>query len=383
MNFDKKSTVRITCPIGLSRLLKKETEELGFTPLVTEETGIELQASLNECMVLNFRLRTAHRVHYLLGQKKINNEQALYEWANSFPWEEIIPQEGFFSVTSRISHPSITNDQFANVRVKDAVVDRMRAKTGSRPDSGPDLTGTVLFVYWDQDVARLFLDTSGESLSRRNYRTRDVAAPMQETLAAAIIKTTKWEPGWHMINPMAGGGTLAIEAAMIATNRAPAMLRHQFGFMHLIGYDESVYQSIRESAKKAAQASINSKIIVTDNSPTALLAAKKNAETAGVHHLMEFETCDVADTPVPEGDGIIVVNPPYGIRLDSRDDLRPLYKKIGDFFKSEGAGKWGYVFTGNQALGKKVGLRTSSKTTFFNTTIECRLLEYELYSGRK
>jgi 23S rRNA G2445 N2-methylase RlmL len=382
-DFDKKSIVSITCPMGLAPYLTSEVKALGFQPVSTRETGVEVEASLNDCILLNFWLRTAHRVHFLLDERKIDNPDKLRNWLKIYPWEEWIRNDGYFSVTSRVDHPTIENDQFANLVVKDAVADRIRFKTDQRPDSGSDLNKTVLFLYWDKNISRIFIDTSGESLSRRNYRSSSVTAPMQETLAAGIISSTGWEPGQHFINPMTGGGTLVIEAVMMAQNRAPASLRNNFGFMHLAGYDEEKYLQIREEAKKSVKRDLTGKFIATDSDPQAILSAKKNAQTAGVDHLIEFTTCDISDTPVPDGDGVVVVNPPYGMRLGDTTDLRPLYKQIGDFMKTSCAGKTGYVFTANMGLAKKVGLRAKSRTAFFNSTLECRLLEYELYKGSK
>ena len=153
--------------------------------------------------------------------------------------------------------------------------------------------------------------------------------------------------------------------------------------MHLEGYDEETYLRIRDEAKKAVNRNISGKFIASDNDPQAILSAQKNAQTAGVDHVIEFETCDIADTTVPDGDGVVVVNPPYGMRLGDDTDLRPLYKKIGDFMKNSCPGKTGYVFTANMKLSKKIGLRAKSRTTFFNSTLECRLLEYELYKGKQ
>lgn len=382
-DFNKKSIVSITCPLGLAPFLEKELRDLRFEPVATRDTGVEIKASLNDCIMLNFWLRTAHRVHYLLAEDKISHPDKLRNWLKIFPFEEWIKDDGYFSVTSRIDHPTIENDQFANLIVKDSVVDRIRFKMDNRPDSGSDLDKTVLFLFWNRETARIFIDTSGESLSRRNYRSASVSAPMQETLASGIVQSTNWEPGQHFINPMTGGGTIAIEAVMLAMNRAPASLRNNFGFMHILGYDPEVYQAVRDEAKKAVKKDVGGRFIATDNDPQAIIAAKKNAQTAGVDHLIEFETCDITETPVPEGKGVVVVNPPYGMRLGDDTDLRPLYKSIGDFMKSECAGKTGYVFTANNALSKKVGLRAKSRTTFFNTTLECRLLEYELYEGSK
>lgn len=382
-NFKEKSTVSITCPLGLAPYLKQEIVDLGFTPTATRETGVEVEASLNDCIYLNFWLRTAHRVHFLLAEKKIDHPDKLRNWLKVFPWEEWISENGSFAVTSRIDHPTIENDQYANLVCKDAIVDRIRFKTDQRPDSGSDLDKAVIFLYWNKDIARIFIDTSGESLSRRNYRSASVSAPMQETLAAGIVTSTRWEPGQHFINPMTGGGTIIIEAVMQAMNRAPASLRNNFGFMHILGYEGEYYQMVRDNAKKAVNKDVGGSFIATDNDPQAIISAKKNAKTAGVDHLIEFETCDIAETTIPDGDGVVVVNPPYGLRLGDDRDLRPLYTKIGDFMKSSCPGKFGYVFTANMKLAKKVGLRASSRTQFFNTTLECRLLEYELYKGSK
>lgn len=382
-DFKLKSTVSITCPLGLAPFLKQEIIDLGFHPLTVRETGVEIEASMQDCIYLNFWLRTAHRVHYLLEEKKIDHPDKLRNWIKKFPWEEWISENGYFSVTSRVDHPTIENDQFANLVCKDAIVDRIRFKEDVRPDSGSDLNKTVVFLFWNKDIARIFIDTSGESLSRRNYRHTSVAAPMQETLAAGIVMATRWEPGQSFINPMTGGGTLAIEAVMQAMNRAPASLRNNFGFMHLVGYDQEYYHMIRDNAKKSARKDVEGTFIASDHDPQATLAAQKNAQTAGVDHLIQFETCDIDDTPIPEGDGVVVVNPPYGMRLGDSTDLRPLYKKIGDFMKAKCPGKTGYVFTANMQLAKKIGLRAASRTPFFNTTLECRLLEYELYKGSK
>lgn len=382
-DFSIKSTVNITCPLGLADILSKEVSDLGYKIDNKRETGIELTASLRDCIQLNYWLRTAHRVHYLIAERPITSPDKLTLWLKTLPWEEWISPDGYFSVTSRVDHPAIENDQYANLVVKDAIADRIRFKEDVRPDSGPDLNKSVIFLYWTEEIARIFIDTSGESLSRRNYRSRSASAPMQETLAAAIVETTRWKPGMHFLNPMTGSGTLVIEAVLKATNRAPASLRNNFGFMHILGFDEEYYQQLRSEARQNVIKRPEGRFIATDHDPVAVVQAKKNAQSAGVDHLIEFETCSFEETVVPEGEGVVVFNPPYGIRIGSGEDLRPLYQSIGDFMKNSCAGKTGYLFTGNPALAKKVGLRASSRTTFYNSTIECRLFEYELYKGSK
>jgi len=382
-DFNKKGTVTLTCPLGITPWLTEEIKSFGFSPVKSRDTGIEIKASLNDCITLNFWLRTAHRIHFLIHQKKINSADQLYDWIYSCNWQNWIDSQGYISVTSRVDHPSIENTQFANLTVKDAIVDKMREETGNRPDSGSNLNKTVLFLYWDKEIARIFIDTSGESLSRRGYRSESVLAPMQESLASALILASKWKPGEHFINPMAGSGTIAIEAALMAQNRPPASLRNNFGFMHILGFDDDYYQEIRRQAKLNTIKEFKGKIIASDIDKKAMKSAMKNAKNAGVDHLIQFENCNFEDISVPEGDGVVMFNPPYGIRLDDDKNLAPLYKQIGDFMKRECPGKTGYVLTGNFSLAKKIGLRSSQRIAFFNSTIKCRLLEFELYKGSK
>ena len=198
---------------------------------------------------------------------------------------------------------------------------------------------------------------------------------------------TGYDGSEPLICPMCGSGTLAIEAALIASRRAPGLLRSNYGFMHLKYFDEPKWRQMRSEALKKSKARGGkagfkpARIIATDIDAEAVEAARKNAMTAGVSHLIDFNVCDFAETVMPPGPGIIVMNPEYGLRMGEIQKLNDTYKRIGDFFKQKCAGYTGYIFTGNPALSKKVGLRTSRRVEFYNANIECRLLKYELYSG--
>ncbi len=204
---------------------------------------------------------------------------------------------------------------------------------------------------------------------------------MQETLAATVICASVWNGRDHFINPMCGSGTLAIEAAMAGMNRAPGIVRNNYGFMHLRGYDGSRWSDLRAQAKRAEKKSLDFKIIATDIRQEAIEAAKKNAAIAGVEQLIEFDICNYHETKVPDGGGIVLLNPEYGERMGTINELELVYKGIGDYFKQKCKGYTGYIFTGNLDLAKKVGLRTKRRVQFFNSGIECRLLEYNLYEG--
>lgn len=373
--------ILITCPKGIPPILKQELQHLGFPVLSELNAGVETEGTLDDALRLNLFIRTGHRVLYLLRECSARNAEDLYREVSALPWEEYLDEQGYLCVTSSVDNPTIKDPRFASLKCKDAIVDRIREKRGKRPDAGPERDRTVVHLYWKDERAALYLDTSGEPLSRRGYRKIPLAAPMQETLAAAVVLATGWTGSKSFINPMCGSGTLAIEAALIGLDRAPGLLRSNFGFMHIKGWNEKLWKELREKAKGEARKSLSGRIIATDINPDAVEGAQKNAATAGVEHLIEFGVCNYSDTPVPEGGGVIVLNPEYGERMGEVAKLEETYKGIGDFFKQKCTGYRGYVFTGNPGLAKKVSLKPKRSLPLFNSGIECRLLEYELYEG--
>jgi len=385
----QKSTILITCSAGLVDYVRQEVEALGYQSGDYHKTGLEIQGDLFDAMRLNLHLRTAYNVLFLLKKFKCYSPDELYRNVKDLPWENIISPAEYLSVVGRINTEHVKNSMYANLKVKDAIVDRIAGETGSRPDSGKDKDKVVVQFYWKDNFCRLYLNTSGLKLSDRGYRKMPHKAPLRESLAAAIITATGYDGGEPLICPMCGSGTLAIEAALIASRRAPGLLRSNYGFMHLKYYDEQKWRQMRAGALKISKARGGkagfkpARIIATDIDAEAVEAARKNAMTAGVSHLIDFDVCDFAETAIPPGPGIIVMNPEYGLRLGEIQKLNDTYKRIGDFFKQKCAGYAGYIFTGNPALSKRVGLRTSRRIEFYNANIECRLLKYELYAGTK
>ncbi|MBI5100433.1 MAG: class I SAM-dependent RNA methyltransferase [Nitrospirae bacterium] len=378
-----KNKIVVTCPKGLTPFLRGEILDLSLPVLGESVAGITTEGGMNDAMRLNFHLRTGHRVLLLLREFYASSPEDLYRETASIRWEDYIDDNGYISVTSSVSTPSIKDTRYANVKCKDAIVDRLLAVCGRRPDSGPDRDRTVIYLYWKDSRCAIYLDTSGEPLSKRGYRKLPFRAPMQETLAAAVVMATGWSGEGSFINPMCGSGTLAIEAALIALNRPPGLLRSNFGFMHIKGYNKAEWDGIRASAKARPSGKLAGRIIATDINPEAIEAAGKNADTAGVKQYLEFGTSDFSETVVPEGGGVVVLNPGYGERMGDIDTLASVYGGIGDFFKKKCKGYRGFIFTGNPELAKKVGLRAKKRTVFFNGEIECRLLEYELYEGSR
>jgi putative N6-adenine-specific DNA methylase len=361
-----------------------ELAALGFKPERVFKTGVELKGTLQDCIKLNLNLRCASQVLFSLQEFKADNADDLYKTLLDFPWEDVLTVDGFFSISSNVSNDTINNSLFANVKVKDAIVDRFRNKTGERPNSGPELDKTVIHLYWKESLAEIFIDTSGETLSKHGYRKIPGKAPMLESLAAATLLASKWDRKSTFINPMCGSGTVAIEAALLATNRKPGLLRFNYAFMHLTGYTEDMYNIEFKKLEQQVVDLPGLKIIATDISEDAVNISTINAGIAGVEDFIEFAVCDFEETNIPESEtGVIYFNPEYGDRLGVEAELEITYGRMGDFLKKKCKGYFGYIFTGNLELAKKIGLKPSRRIEFYTSKIDCRLLEYELYSGTK
>ncbi len=382
--FVNTSKIIVTCHKWLAPSLAKEIEALGFQRFRVFQTGVELEGTMSDCIKLNLNLRCASQVMYSLKAFICNDPNELYKNLVTIPWENMLVSDGYFSVTSNVFHPTIQTNLFANLRVKDAIVDRMREITQHRPSTGSELTGAVVYLFWKKDEAEVFLDTSGETLAKHGYRKLPGKAPMLEALAAATILSTKWNKETPFINPMCGSGTLAIEAALIASNRVPGLMRSNYAFMHVKGYEDTLYQKEKASLEAKINHHPQVKIIASDLSDKAIEIAKINASAAGVEQMIDFQVCDFESTQLPETEGSVVMfNPEYGERLGDEIELNATYARMGDFLKNKCKGFTGYIFTGNLDLAKKIRLKPSRRIEFFNATIDCRLLEYELYAGTK
>lgn len=416
--WKKKNKIIVTCPKGVTPYLAEEITVLGFPNLSELDTAVQTEGTLEDTMILNLHLRTAQRVLYLLDRLPAATPDLLYSGVNKIPWETIVAasgREAYICVTSIAENPQVSDSRFVNLKVKDAIVDRIRDKCGFRPDSGPDKNRAVAHVYWKNNQAAIYIDTSGERLAMRGYRRIPLQAPLQETLAASIVAASGWRDSGAFVNPMCGSGTIAIEAAMLTACRAPGLLRNNYGFMHVSGFPAELWKELRRNARNSAVKKPPAKIIATDIDGKAIYAAQNNARTAGVDHLIEFSVRPYEKTPLPEGGGVIILNPPYGERMEAAIPVNPsagkqtfsadrkvvlrrtperfnrskasrlasIYAGIGDFLKKAGDGYRGYVFTGNLEMAKKIGLRTSRRIILYNGDIECRLLEYDLYKGSR
>jgi putative N6-adenine-specific DNA methylase len=333
--------------------------------------------------LFNLKLFTASTILFLVKKFPAKSLDELYKGIFEIEWEEIISESTYFTIDSYSKHEDVRNKMFLNVKCKDAIADRFTKKFDKRPDSGPLKNSACFFVRWVDYEVSVFIDTSGSSLSRHQYRVNPFVAPMQESLAAGVVYATGWNAQQIFINPMCGSGTLAIEAALLATKKYPALQRDNFSFMHLNGHDIRSFEKLKKDLADEQITNNFLKIIATDIDKKAIEAAKENARTAGVEELIEFSCCDFLETIIPDGDGVVVFNPPYGERLEADSQLNDLYKSLGDFLKQKCKGKKGFIFTGNPEASKFIGLKPSRRIQFMNGAIECRLFSYELYEGTK
>ena len=405
---DKDYPIIISCAKHLARWTEEEVVALGYKPIEVTENTVVIRGAMRDVMRLNLFLRTAHRVLVPLLRTTCRNIRDLYSAVSSIDWENLLDADGYFSVSSIVHNYSIRDTRIPSLYTKDAIADRMREKCQRRPDSGGENRGAAVFVYWEKDETIIYLDTSGEPLSKRGYRKIPGSAPMQETLAAACIMAMGWNRQSPFLSPMCGSGTPAIEAAMMAMNKAPGSLKGHFAFQSIKGYGriipgesaptvaprqhngatpEQIWKELVIEAKGKEKTEDLPKIIATDISPEAVENAHSNAIAAGVAPYIEFKACDFGETPIPpieqspnrtiEQFGCVFFNPEYGIRLGDPKELAPIYERIGTFMNEKCRGWTGALITGNPDLARLVNLYYRTRIPFLNGPIDCRLFLYE------
>ena len=413
--LDKDFPIIVSCANTLAPWTERELRDLGYDPVDKSENYVVVRGALRDVFKLNLWLRTAQRVLVPLFRGKCRHVRELYDKVGSLDWENLIDADGYVTVFSAVHNNTVRDTRLPSLVVKDAIVDKIRMKTGRRPDSGGDYDlGASVFVHWVNETAIVYLDTSGAPLSKRGYRKIPGSAPMQETLAAACIDAMEWDGTSPFISPMCGSGTPAIEAALKAMHRAPGSLRAKFGFMGIKGYNQVIPG---EKAPLAAprqrfgvspeqifkdmvlEAAANERknippILATDISSDAIQNAQINAHAAGVFNQITFAACDFADTDVQQFSKFneektesesrsvarptVFFNPEYGIRLGDPEELKKLYDRIGQFLAEKCRGMMGGLITGNPDLARVINLKYKHRIPFYNGPIDCRLFLYEL-----
>jgi len=367
---------------GMEGILLQELQELGAENLEVLNRAVSFTGNLEMLYRANYHLRTAIRVITPIRQFKAINEQALYKGIQSINWDEYLGYKNTLAIDSTVQSDTFQHSLFVSQKCKDAIVDQFRDKYGVRPDvdtKRPDLRVNVHIRGQDVNVS---LDSSGESLHLRGYRKSLTEAPLSEVLAAGMILLSGWDRNSNFVDFMCGSGTLLTEAGLMACNIAPGKFRRHFGFQSWKNYDADLLEAIRKEASEKEKHTLDFRICGCDYSPGAIRTASGNIQGAGLEDKIEVEISDFTKYVPPAGDGMLMVNPPYGERLKP-DDLANLYKKIGDTLKSQYAGYTAWILTSSEEGFKSVGLRPSRKITLQNGPLECKFLKYELYRGSK
>lgn len=377
---DEKSLLVVTCSFGVAPILAQELFDLGFRVHTVSDSYVETEGTLEDCMRLNLHLRTGHRVLYALDKFRCRNKDDLYTEASQIPWERYLDPDGYFSIDRTIRNPTIRNDQIASLVLKDAIADRMRGRFGRRPNSGHDRTDACIFLFWIGTQATIYLDTTGESLSFRGYRSISSDAPMRESLAAALVLASGWNRQSPFLNPMCGCGTLAIEALWIAQNRPPALFRENFSFMHFSCFEPALWTDLRSEALKRFLESRSTPAVAyaSDLDTRMVEATKANAEIAEVTDELRIECCDVFCSPHPPAkDGVAILNPPYGGRIGGDHvTLLETYRSVGAFFAQAAVdGYRGFLFTGDPQLCEEAEMVVRRDRLFYSGDMECHFLE--------
>jgi 23S rRNA (guanine2445-N2)-methyltransferase / 23S rRNA (guanine2069-N7)-methyltransferase len=380
-----------TVPRGLAELLASELEALGIAAPRAGPAGVAFRGTLEDAYRACLWARTASRVLLPLGEAGAGSGDELYQGASELGWEDHVPVHATFAVEVAGSAEGISNTLYAVQRVKDAVVDRLRARVGARPSvdlHNPDLR---IHLHLRGARATLSLDLSGESLHRRGYRAEGVAAPLKENLAAGILLRAGWPglaaAGGSLLDPLCGSGTLPIEGALIAADVAPGLTRARFGFTAWPGHDPGAWEHLVTEARARARAGLDRLPPVAgfDHDPRAIAAARANARAAGLEgriHLARRALADLAPLAGTEGrSGLVVANPPYGERLDAEEGLAELYRTLGERLRSHFEGWQAAVFTGNPGLARHLGLRVARRHTLWNGPIPCQLLRCRIGTG--
>jgi putative N6-adenine-specific DNA methylase len=368
-----------TSPRALEERLSQELTAFGAHDVRSVAGGASFSGDWSLCMRANLRSRIASRILWRVGEFDYKSEQDIYARAKEIDWP------GFFSVDRKIrvnvtaQKSPLKSLEFATLRIKDAVCDRFRDALGRRPDVDRALPDVRVHAFLEENKAALYLDTSGEPLFKRGWRAEQGEAPLRENLAAGIVALSGWQPGEALLDPMCGGATLLVEAAAMARGRAPGAKR-AFGFEKLKIFDPKLWEQVRQEKPSAAYDGAL-ELYGSDNDPRALDTARRNLAEAGVERWVKVEQSDVLQRAAPAPQGVMVMNPPYGERMGSADELAAFYPKLGDALKKNFAGWRCYIFTADLRLPKLIRLQPSKRTPLWNGALECRLYEFKIVSG--
>lgn len=366
---------------GLEEVLAKELKSLGATQVTTGKRVVLFRGDQALVYKANYLCRTALRILKPIGVFTVRNEDELYRKVKQIDWTQIFSLRQTFSVSAAVFNSSMTHTLFVSQKTKDAIVDQFREKLGRRPSVNIENPDIHIDVYISKEKCTLSLDSSGHSLHQRGYRIAVDKAPINEVLAAGLIKLSGWQKNSDFFDPMCGSGTIPIEAAMEAMNIPAGYYRKKFAFESWKDFDYTLWNQIKYQADGEIKEN-NFPIIASDESYKAFKIARNNLRNAKLDQDITLINKPFEKMNPESGKGILVFNPPYGERLEE-GDIVALYKHIGDVLKSKFQNYEAWIITSNLEAAKFIGLKPSKKIHLFNGPLESRFLKFEMYAGSK
>jgi putative N6-adenine-specific DNA methylase len=369
-----------TCPRGLEALLVDELQACGAKNIKSTDGGVGFMGDVAVCYRANLHSRLATRILWQVGCGKYQTEEDLFQAAYKIRWPNWFDVKHDFMVKVTGVKCPLKSLEFATLKIKDAVCDKFREVVGSRPYIDTKTPAVRLHAYLTAEDYILYIDTSGDSLHRRGHRHASIEAPLRENLAAGILRLTGWKVGQPLLDPMCGSGTFLIEAAMIALDIAPGLKRN-FGFEKLKNFESDTWKKIKNQASKNVRPAEFQRIYGSDSDLRAVRIAKRNLSEAGLLDAVQLAQVDVTEVVPPLEGGVLVTNPPYGVRIGEDEELAALYPKISTALKQRFAGWRTYFLTNDFRMPKLMRLTPSKRTPLFNGPLECRLFEIKMVAG--
>lgn len=368
------------CPRGLESALTDELARFCATPLRPAHGGVQFQGNWITCYRANLESRIASRILWQIAKQTYRNETDVYNITHALTWHKWFTTGNTIRVNLTAIKSPLRSLDYTTLKIKDAICDKFRDITGHRPDVDTAQPDIRIHGFLDAKKFTLYLDTSGEALFKRGLRKKTGEAPIRENLAAGILHLTGWRPGIPLLDPMCGSGTFLLEAAQIARNIAPGIER-RFAFEKFKNFDQTQWRRLKQNAITAQLPIVAQPIYGSDLYGSALSDAQINLEAAGLAETVMLKQANILEISPPASNGILVANPPYGIRIGEQQTMMELYPKIGDLLKKKFSGWRAFILSADPALPKLIRLSTSRRTPLFNGALDCRLLEYKMVSG--
>lgn len=366
---------------GMEDILAAELLKLGAKDIEKGNRAVSFTGDKGFMYKANLSLRTALRILKPIDTFKVKDEKSLYNGIQRTAWSQYMSHKDTLAIDCSLGTDLFTHSQYVSQLAKDGIVDQFRNAYGSRPSVDLDDPSLRINLHISGDTCTVSLDSSGDSLHKRGYRDQTNLAPINEVLAAGLVMMTGWDRRSHFIDPMCGSGTILIEAALYANNIPPGYFRESFGFEHWRDFDHELWQLIFDSViGKITEHEQN--IIGVELSPNVAKKAKENVKQAKVDDVVKIINASLQDFDPPKGRGVVLMNPPYGERMN-KDDINTLYKSIGDTLKKKYQGYDAWIISSNMEAFKHVGLRPSRKITVYNGSLECKFMKFEMYEGTK